>query len=281
MPISRFLSVSLRAALVVGFAAMGCAPTPESIPRSPSAKGGLDGPPVAVGPFLDGVLPARSPSSPASTDWRVADAFPALELSDTVVIASNPATDLLYVGSRDGLIQSFDVRDDVDSTDTFLDLRDRLAVIFDGGLMGMVFHPEFGQEGSPNANVFYVFYTSHCPLDATRAAADLTACDEDYPREFTLGFQSAYLRLSRFEVLDGTTTGDPDSERILINIQAFNPSHRGGSMVFPSDGTLYVTLGDQFRYETSQDIVERLEGGILRIEVDVIDNGDGTWTCPP
>ncbi|MEM7434212.1 MAG: PQQ-dependent sugar dehydrogenase [Myxococcota bacterium] len=260
--------------------ALGCADTPESSTDALETSSPLGVTAEAVGPFLDGVLPERSPTSPASAGWQTADAFPAVEFSGTVVIASNPAQDLLYVGSRDGVIQSFEVRDDVTSADPFLDLRDRVAVIFDGGLMGLVFHPDFGDDGSPYRNVFYVFYTSHCPLDDTRLAPDLTNCNDDYPREFTGGFFDTYLRLSRFELVDETTTADLDSERILINIQAFNASHRGGSMAFASDGYLYLTLGDQFRYETSQELVERLEGGILRIAVDIVDAGDGTWTCP-
>jgi hypothetical protein len=32
-------------------------------------KGGLDAPAVAVGPFLDGALPPRTPNAPGSGQW--------------------------------------------------------------------------------------------------------------------------------------------------------------------------------------------------------------------
>jgi uncharacterized repeat protein (TIGR03806 family) len=234
-----------------------------------------------VGPFLDGALPPRTPNFPGSYDWTVVPAFPNLDLTDTLTITSNPSDDRIYVGSREGLVVSFDNQPDATTTETFLDLRDRVAVVWDGGFLGLVFHPEFGMVGSPYRNTFYVYYASHCPLDASRDAPDLTACDTSYPTAPASGFFNVYLRLSRFEVFDGTTTADPDSEQVLLNIRLYNSSHRGGGMAFRDDGYLYLTIGDQFRYETAQDIVDTLEGGSFRLAVDVTDNPDGTWSCPP
>jgi hypothetical protein len=248
--------------------------------RAAVAKAGLDGPAVAVAPFLDGVLPPRTPNWPGSSQWTVVPAFPNLDLTDTLVVASNPSNDWIYVGSRDGLIVSFDNQPDVSTTQTFLDLRDRVAVVWDGGFLGLVFHPEFGNPGSPHRKAFYVYYSSHCPLDASRDAADLGDCDDAYPRGSTGGFFNVYLRLSRFEVFEGTAIGDPSTEQVLVNIRLYNGSHRGGGMAFRDDGYLYLTIGDQFRYDTAQDIVSTLEGGSLRLAVDVTDNGDGSWSCP-
>lgn len=243
-------------------------------------KGGLDAPPVPVGPFFDGIFPPRTPNWPGSSAWTVSPAFPNLALNDTLVIASNPGDDRIYVGSRDGLLVSFDNQAEVSATETFLDLRDRVAVVADGGFLGLVFHPEFGAPGSPYGKTFYTFYSSHCPLDVDRDAPDLSACDDAYNREPATGFFNTYLRLSRFEVLDGTSIGDPSSEQVLLNIRLYNSSHRGGGIVFRDDGYLYLTIGDQFHYVTAQDIVDTLEGGSLRLAVDVTDNGDGTWICP-
>ncbi|MGB8331921.1 MAG: PQQ-dependent sugar dehydrogenase, partial [Polyangiales bacterium] len=247
---------------------------------SPVRKGGLDAPAVSVAPFFDGVFPTRTPNWPGSSQWSIGAAFPNLDLTDTLLIASNPADDRVYVGSRDGLVVSFENQFDVSTTDTFLDLRDRVAVVWDGGLLGLIFHPEFGDPGSPYRNTFYVYYSSHCPLDAPRDAPDLSACYDAYPRGSVGGFFNTYLRLSRFEVFDGTTTGDPSSEQVLLNIRLYNGSHRGGGIAFRDDGYLYLTIGDQFRYTTAQDIVDTLEGGSLRLAVDVVDNGDGSWICP-
>ncbi len=246
----------------------------------PVSKGGIDGPPTAVGPFLDGVLPPRTPNSPGSSQWTIVPAFPNLNLASTLVIASNPGDDRVYVGSQDGLVVAFENRADVTTTETFLDLRDRVAVVWEGGLLGLVFHPAFGDSASPNGKAFYVYYNSHCPLDSSRDAPDLNACDDSYPRTATSGFFNTYLRLSRFEVFDDTVIGDPSTEQVLVNVQLYNSSHRGGGMAFRNDSFLYLAIGDQRRYETAQDIVDTFEGGLFRFAVDVIDNGDGTWTCP-
>ena len=80
-----------------------------------------------------------------------------------------------------------------------------------------------------------MYYSSHCPLDASLDAPDLGSCYDDYPTNGT-GFYDTYLRLSRFEVLDGTVTGDPSAEQVLLNIRLYNKSHRGDSLVFRRDG---------------------------------------------
>ena len=198
-----------------------------------------------------------------------------------MVISSNPTDDRLYVGSRNGLIVSFDNQPSAGATETFLDLRDRVAVVWDGGFLGLVFHPDFGDPGSPYNKTFYVYYSSHCPLGTSGDAPDLEACDNGYPRTSTEGFFGTYLRLSRFEVFEDAIVGDPSTEQVLINIRLYNDSHRGGGMTFRDDGYLYVTIGDQFRFDTAQDVVDTLEGGSVRLAVDVTDNGDGTWICPP
>lgn len=248
---------------------------------SPDSDQGAKGSAVPVAPFLDGVFPTSTPSGPGSSDWTIVPAFPNLELTDTLVISSNPTDNRLYVGSRNGLIVSFDNQPTAGATETFLDLRDRVAVVWDGGFLGLVFHPDFGDPGSAYRKTFYVYYSSHCPLDASRDVPNLDACDNAYPRTSTEGFFDTYLRVSRFEVFDGATVGDASTEQVLLNIRLYNDSHRGGGMVFRDDGYLYVTIGDQFRFDTAQDIVNTLEGGSVRLAVDVTDNGDGTWSCPP
>ena len=133
-------------------------------------------------------------------------------------MTSNPVDDRIYVGSQEGLVVSFENRPDASTTETFMDLRDRVAVVFEGGLLSLAFHPDFGVPGSPYRKSFYVYYSSHCPLDASRNHADLGACDDSYPRDSTGGFFNTYLRLSRFEVFEGTVTGDPSTEQVLFHV---------------------------------------------------------------
>ncbi len=244
---------------------------------------GLDAP-APVGPFLNGNLPTRAPATPGLEEWDVVDAFPNLNLPNTLVIIPNPADDRLYVGSRGGAIVSFANQAQASTTEPFMDLSDRVAVVWDGGFLGMVFHPQFGTPGSPYERTFYAYYSSYCPTDASASDIDFGACNPGYPTGSTIGFFNTWLRLSRFEaVWDASAQvwrGDAASEEPMLNIRLYNDSHRGGGMLFADDGMLYLTIGEQFRYDTAQDIVDTLEGGVLRLAVDIADNGDGTWTCP-
>lgn len=236
--------------------------------------------PAPVGPFLNGVLPSRTPSGPGSSEWDVEPAFPNITLTDTLVVTAAPTGDRIYAGSRNGLVVSFENDPGAAVAEPLLDIRDRVAVVWDGGFLGLVFHPEFGQSGSPFGRAFYVYYSSHCSLDASGSTTDLGACNDEYPRESASGFFGTYLRLSRFEALPGGLIADASSEQVMINIRLYNDSHRGGGLAFRDDGYLYVTIGDQFRFDTAQDVVDSLEGGTLRLAVDVADAGDGAWSCP-
>lgn len=246
---------------------------------------GLDAP-VPVGPFLDGVFPPRAPQSASSSNWEVIDAFANIVLPNTLVIEPNPSDDRLYVSSRDGRIVSFENDPNAATVEPFMDLRDRVAVVWDGGFLGLTFHPEFGTPGSPHERTFYAYYSSYCPtdFDGQRHRVDFAGCNPGYPRTSTNGFFNTWLRLSRFQAefdaAAGVWRGDPASEEPMFNIRLYNGSHRGGGPVFANDGYMYVAIGDQFRYETAQDITSNFEGGSIRIEVEVTDNGDGTWTCP-
>jgi len=267
-------------------------------PGAPSAavaqKAGLDGPPVAVGPFLDGAFPSTTPNDPGSVTWEVVEAFPNVSFNQTLVIVTNPepGNDRLYVGSRDGNIFSIENDPDTSTAEPFMDLRDRVAAVWDGGFLGLAFHPEFGQAGSPYETTFYTYYSSYCPttFDGQEYVNDWDNCNPGYPQSSTGGFFNTWLRLSRFQAFwdasAGTWRGDPTSEVPMVNIRLYNGSHRGSGPVFGIDpggaweGVMYVAIGDQFRYNTAQDITNNFEGGTIRIEVDITDNGDGTWTCP-
>ena len=239
--------------------------------------------PVAVGPFLNGVMPPRTPQDPGSSQWDIATAFPNLPaLPETLVMASTPSNNRLYVGSRAGSIVSFPVGPAVSGTSPFLDLTDRVAVVWDAGLLSMVFHPQFGQAGSPFRKYVYVYYASFCAIDSTRSTTDLGNCNPNFPADegSESGFFGCYLRVSRFEVPDGSISADKSTEKVLFNIRLYNSSHRGGELAFGADGDLYLSIGDQFNQAWAQDIVSGLHGGVLRMAVSVTENADGTFTCP-
>ena len=222
---------------------------------------GLDTP-QPLGKFLNDSLPHFTPEGP--TGWQVVPAFPNLTFDDPLVFTPEPQGNYLYVASRDGVIERF-LNDPATTTKTsFLDLSNQTAVVWDGGFLGLAFHPEFGVAGSPNRNYFYVYYCARQP-------------GASYPTGQANGFFNVWLRLSRFTVPDGSTVADPASELVMINYRLFNSSHRGGGLVFGQDSMLYLTIGDQFRYGTAQDIVTTLEGGVLRLDV----NSDPAKSHPP
>ena len=210
------------------------------------------------------------------------DAF-GFALPNTLVIERNPSDNRLYVGSRDGVIQSFENDETLnDPPDPFMDISDRVAVVWDGGFLGLAFHPDFGTPGADYETTFFVYYSSYCPtkLEGSEYVNDFANCNPSYPQSSTGGFFNTWLRLSRFEAYWdsalGVWRGDPDSEIPLFNIRLYNGSHRGGGPVFGNDGYLYVAIGDQFRYDTAQDITNNFEGGSIRLEVEV--EADGI--CP-
>jgi glucose/arabinose dehydrogenase len=132
-----------------------------------------------------------------------------------------------------------------------LDLSGRVQVDGDSGLLGVAFHPEFGQPDSPNREFVYVFY---------RYTPDPSEIDR------------AYCRLSRFSWSGGLASINPASEQVLINQYDRHNWHNGGGLFFGNDGFLYVSVGDEGGTNDAFDSAQRrdrgLFAGILRIDVD-------------
>ncbi|WNJ16672.1 PA14 domain-containing protein [Pontibacter sp. G13] len=233
--------------LVLGFVLVGAA-LPMGILQS-----GLNQP-EAVGTFLNDSLPNSTPQG--VTGWDVQPVFPNLTFDDMIFMTPQPNSDQLYVGQRDGIVYNFTNDSAANTKNLFLDISDITAVVWDGGMLGMAFHPEFGQPTSSNRGYVYVYYCAR-ERNAT------------YPAGFTNGFFNCYLRLSRFTLPDGATAIDTTTEMRMINIRLYNGSHRGGGLAFGPDSMLYLTIGDQFNYGTAQDLVNNLEGGTLRMDVDM------------
>lgn len=147
-------------------------------------------------------------------------------------------------------------------TEPFLDLSDRMVNLSSGydekGLLGLAFHPNYAENGK-----FYVYYSA--PLR------------EEAPADW-----NHTSHVSEFVVSENNpTTADPDSERILMQIDQPQGNHNGGQIAFGPEGYLYIPLGDggaandrgpghNPEIGNGQDPTVLL-GSILRIDVD---NGD-------
>lgn len=184
---------------------------------------GLDAP-QAVGAHFNGVFPVTAPGQ--STGWTTENAFPNLTFVDPLWLTEIPGSGQLLVVGKNGRIWRFANSPAVTQAQVVqvLDWSAKTQTSEDQGFYSLVFHPQFGQAGSPNAAYVYVCY-SHKPA-LTGANANNT-----------------YWRVSRFTWLSGNTI-DPNSEQVLINQYDPDLWHNGGAMFFDNQGFLNITCGD-------------------------------------
>jgi len=126
----------------------------------------------------------------------------------------------------------------------FLDLRDRVLVTPERGLLGMAFHPNF-----PDDNRFFVRYS----------APSRPGTPSDY---------SHTEILAEIETTSDGTQPRMDTERTLIEFPSPTIFHQSGTIAFGPDDYLYVTMGEGTVKRFSQDVESNLLGGIHRIDVD-------------
>jgi glucose/arabinose dehydrogenase len=211
---------------------------------------------------------AHAKSSIASQEVVVSltEVITGLDSPIALVTAPGDAT-RLFVVDQSGLIQAWTPADGAGRT--FLDVRERMVKLRahydERGLLGLAFHPQYTANGR-----FFVFYNA--PL-----------------RDGAPEFWNSTIVVSEFRVSDNPWVADPDSERILLEIDKPQFNNNGGSLAFGPDGYLYVAVGDgggandfalghvedwfsENGGGNGQDIDENLLGSVLRIDVD---NTDG------
>lgn len=118
----------------------------------------------------------------------------------------------------------------------FLDLSGRISCCGERGLLSLVFHPDFKNNG-----FFFVNYT-RSPDGATVVA--------------------------RYKVAEGGSRADPASAKVIITIEQPYANHNGGQLAFGPDGYLYIGMGDGGasgdRFANAQN-PQTLLGAMLRI----------------
>lgn len=155
----------------------------------------------------------------------------------------NDDTDRRFLVEQTGKIKLLPQDESSAESSVFLDLTDSIQVEkdFEEGLLGLTFHPEYGENGK-----FYVTFSRQGPKR---------------------------LVLAEFEVSgDNPNVANPDSERILLEVQQPEWNHNSGNLFFgPEDGLLYVCVGDGGMkngvFMLSQKLT-RWNGKVLRIDVD-------------
>tara|TARA_R110000850_G_scaffold73969_5_gene162223 strand:- start:2635 stop:3840 length:1206 start_codon:yes stop_codon:yes gene_type:complete len=130
----------------------------------------------------------------------------------------------------------------------FFDFTDMMGVAkdFEEGLLGLAFHPDFKSNGR-----FYLSFSRQGPKRL--CLAEYTVSSEDPDR------------------------ADPDSERVLLEVQQPDWNHNSGNLFFgPKDGLLYLCVGDgglkNGVFLLAQNL-GRWNGKVLRIDVDSRTNG--------
>ena len=173
-------------------------------------------------------------------------------LSGPLGLEKPPGDTRLFVVEQRGTIRI--IENGAVRSGNFLDIQ--TLVNFDGqeqGLLGLAFHPNY----STNRK-FYV----------------------DYTRD--LGARQTVIAEYQASATD-PTQADPASERILLVVNQPFANHKGGQMVFGSDGFLYIGLGDGGDegdpLNNSQNLSSDL-GKILRIGVDPPFTGSLPYAIP-
>jgi len=205
---------------------------------------------------------------PVFEPWITLEIIASSLTAPVALAAPDDDSGKLYIVDQVGLIYIVDSADTLLGT-PFLDIRDKLVNLNtsydERGLLGMAFHPDYASNGR-----FFLYYSA--PL---RPGAPS-------------GFDHTSL-VSEFRVSDANPNrADPDSEKIIMEIDQPQENHNAGSIVFGPDGYLYIPLGDGGGAHdrgpghaadwyninqggNGQDVEDNLHGSILRID---IDNGD-------
>ncbi len=145
--------------------------------------------------------------------WQAVRAFPQLEFIQPVFMTHAPGDQRLFLVEQIGRILAFNHQDATQGIDLVLDLRDRLFAGGEEGLLGLAFDPDY-----LNHRYLYVYYSAANPRRSV---------------------------VSRFSMLSGTPAkADPDSEKILLEVEQPFANHNAGMLVFGPDNMLYIALGD-------------------------------------
>ena len=257
--------------LIVTVGAVAVVAAGEALPVRPSAA-----------------LYLNVPSAPPKPNgnFTAAVAYPKLYFQGAIAVRPVPGTNRLWVLEREGRIWSFEDDpavttktlvldlndDDVDPADATPNVGHLTAGTRwwcqgwdDSGLMGLAFHPEFGQANSPNRGYFYIGYQAKSIQPDVGNNAIFRPGSEFAAR-------GTSNRLARFTVLDNAVSADPNSEQILLDQIDPHLWHNGGDVFFDNQGFLYAVNGDggdtYDLYQNSQRISKGLFSGVLRIDVD-------------
>ncbi len=150
----------------------------------------------------------------------------------------------LFIVEQAGVIRILDLTSNEVLTTPFLDINSLVVNLANNGdergLLGLVFHPNYAQNG-----FFYVNYVNN----------------------------SQVTIIARYQVSADPNVADPGSALTLVSYSQPFSNHNAGWMGFgPNDGYLYIASGDGGSgcdpSQRAQDITQQLLGKMLRLDVD-------------
>ncbi len=136
----------------------------------------------------------------------------------------------------------------------FLNIVSDVDTFFEGGLLGLAFHPQYAKNG-----YFYVNYTR----DGT-------------------GGDSLTTVIERFEVSAGDPNDADETSGVeILTIGQPAGNHNGGDIHFGPDGYLYIGMGDGGQSSGTSQNTSNLLGKMLRIDPCATPTCTPPYTIPP
>ncbi|CAN5438560.1 PQQ-dependent sugar dehydrogenase [soil metagenome] len=236
-------------------------------PPEPSAPGPT---PTPASPDPSQPAPTVDPEpTPDATDRPTAPPTQSARLSVEFIAdgfrnpngVTHAGDDRLFLSEQEGWIEVFERREDgsFENAGRFLDIQDLAACCGERGLLGLVFHPDYQENG-----LFYVTYSDN----RHSFALDERRVSEEDPNR-----------------------ADPDYRRQVFRIYKPYNYHWGGHMEFGPDGYLWLGMGDGGFGGTTNDpgdpdnLSQRLDslfGKMMRIDpADPDGDGPATYGIPP
>lgn len=214
---------------------------------------------AAVDSASAGNVSAASAAASATTQTpppvrlAVQRVYPGLTLmaAHSLLRVPNDNTRWLVV-QQNGQVLSFADRNDVATTSSFLDIRDRVVFRNVHGLLGLAMHPNY-------------------PTDPRGFAA--------YTHEVSAGV--IVLRISSFTSSDSGATLNAASEQVLFEMDQPGGHNNGGHLLFGPDGFLYAGTGDGGNDDSASGVAgngqltNNLLGKVLRLDINGSSNGRG------